>query len=220
MSNYLIHSCQKRKWYVDEYLVPSMLKQGIKRENISVYNDEHKEGCLTSFLSSYASVASVPSGVWHLQDDVIISSNFKEVTETYDRGIVCGFCSYYSKDVPFGIRPMNDIWYSFPCIRIPNTIFKNFVAWVKSPYVQNKYRVYIEQNKFVDMLFRIFVMNNHSDMLVHNLCPNIVDNVDYLLGGSVINYIRDKEPVSLYFSEQNLIEELKYSIDNSVYKQK
>ncbi len=220
MSKYLIHACAKRKWYVDEFLVPSMLKQGIERENILVYNDSSKEGCLKSFLSSYDNIASVVGGIWHLQDDVIISSNFKEITETYDKGIVCGFCSFYSEDVPFGIRPISDIWYSFPCIRIPNMVFKNFVNWVKSPEIQNKYRVYIEQNKFVDMLFRIFIIQTYPDKLVHNLCPNIVDNVDYLLGGSVINYIRDKEPLSLYFSEQNLIEELKHSIDNSVYRQK
>jgi hypothetical protein len=220
MSKYLIHTCEKRKWYVDEYLVPSMIKQGIDNTNILIYNDEHKEGCLKSFISSSEMITTLRQGVWHLQDDIIISSNFKKVTEEFDKGIVCGFCSYYSEDAPIGIRPINDMWYSFPCIRIPNVVLKGFVKWINSQNTQNKYRVYIEQNKFVDLLFREYVTTIYEDKLIHNLCPNIVDNVDYLLGGSTINYIRDKQPVSLYFQEKNLIEELKHSLENTIYNKK
>lgn len=220
MAKYLIHTCSKRKWYVDEFLVPSMIKQGIECENISVYNDGAKEGCLKSFISSSEMIKTTVCGTWHLQDDIIISSWFKRITEEFDKGVVCGFCSYYSEEVPFGIRPMKDIWYSFPCIRIPNMVLRGFIKWLKSPATQNKYRVYIEQNKFVDMLFRLYIMSAYPDKTVHNLCPNIVDNVDYLLGGSTINYIRDKQPVSLYFSEQNLIEELKHSLENTIYNKK
>ena len=39
MAKYLIHACPKRMWYVQEYLVPSLLKQGIYESDISVYND-------------------------------------------------------------------------------------------------------------------------------------------------------------------------------------
>lgn len=219
MAKYLIHSCAKRKWYVDEYLVPSMLAQGIEKENILIYNDDSREGCLQSFLSSIDLISSVTHGTWHLQDDIIISSNFREITETYDKGIVCGFCSYYSEEVPIGIRTMSDMWYSFPCIRIPNQVVKGFVKWVRSQRIQNKYRVYIEENKFVDTLFRVYMLEVHPYKLVHNLYPNIVDNVDYLLGGSIINYQRDKLPISLYFLERNLVEELQCSIENSIYNQ-
>lgn len=218
MAKYLIHTCAKRKWYVEQFLLPSMLKQGISRENILIYNDGAKEGCLKSFLASSEYITSATYGTWHLQDDIIISSKFKQITEEFDSGIVCGFCSYYSENVPLGIRPINDLWYSFPCIRIPNNILKEFVNWVKSPGTQTKYKAYIEQNKFVDTLFRIFVTSYYPNRLVHNIYPNIVDNIDYLLGGSTINYEREKLPVSLYFSEKNLIEELKYSINNSIYK--
>lgn len=212
MSTYLIHSCQKRKWYVDEYLVPSMLKQGIERENILIYNDVHKEGCLKSFIESSQMITSLRGGTWHLQDDVIISSNFKELTEAYDSGIVCGFCSYYSEDVPMGIRTVKDMWYSFPCIRMPNSVLRGFINWLKSPTINNKYRAYIEANKFVDSLFREYILQNHACKTVQNLYPNIVDNVDYLLGGSTINYQRDKEPVSLYFLDTSLVEDLKMEL--------
>ena len=31
---YMIHTCEARLWYVEEYLIPSMLKQGIKEDDI------------------------------------------------------------------------------------------------------------------------------------------------------------------------------------------
>lgn len=220
MAKYLIHCVDKRKWYVDEFLVPSMIKQGIEKENILIYNDTKKLGNLRAFLSSADMIGTTVSGTWHLQDDIIISSKFREVTETYDHGIVCGFCNQYSKDLPIGIRPISDMWYSFPCIRIPNSLLKSFVKWVNLPSTQNKYRTYIEAGKFDDTLFRAYVTTTYKDKIVRNICPNIVDNVDYLLGGSLINYMRDKEINinSLYFNEKNLVEELKHSIENSVYK--
>ena len=33
---YLIHTCPKRKWYVDEYLIPSMQDQGIHRQDMQI----------------------------------------------------------------------------------------------------------------------------------------------------------------------------------------
>lgn len=220
MSTYLIHSCEKRYWYVRDYLVPSMIKQGIREEDIIVDNDDNKQGCLVSYIKSFDKIGTTLDGTWHLQDDVLISSDFKAVTEKYDSGVVCGFCSFYSNDVPAGIRPVQDMWYSFPCIRIPNVIFKGFIDWVTSKKIQKEYQVYIRDNKFVDFLFRKYVLSTYKDRIVRNLAPNIVENVDFLLGGSVINYIREDQPCSLYFNEQNLVEELKCSIENSVYKQK
>lgn len=218
MSEYLIHCCEKRKWYVDEYLVPSMLNQGINEADILIYNDDKKQGNLKSFIESAKLVRGV-SGTWHLQDDIIISSDFKKITEEFDRGIVCGFCSYYSEDVPVGIRPARDLWYSFPCIRIPNNILAEFVEWVETPEIKNRYIAYISTNKCDDTLFREFILSEHGDKTIHNLCPNIVDNVDYLLGGSLINNRRNKIE-SLFFSEKHLIEELKSSLENKVYNNK
>ena len=36
---YMIHCCPKRMWYVEEYLIPSMLRQGIDRDSIIIWND-------------------------------------------------------------------------------------------------------------------------------------------------------------------------------------
>lgn len=219
MAKYLIHTCAKRKWYVDNFLVPSMLKQGIERENIMVFNDDAKMGNLKSFIASASWLDTTVSGTWHLQDDIIISSKFRDVTEAYNKGIVCGFCSRFCSEMPIGIRPVRDMWYSFPCIRIPNIVLKGFIQWLNSASVQNKYKYYIEANKFDDSLFRNYILEVHSDKVVHNVCPNIVDHVDYLVGGSIINYTRgEKNTSSIYFNEKDLITELKQSIENSVYK--
>lgn len=212
MSTYLIHSCEKRKWYVDEYLVPSLIEQGIEKENILIYNDDKKEGCLKSFIESSKMIDTVARGTWHLQDDIIISSNFKEITEEFDKGIVCGFCSYYSKDLPMGIRPVNKMWYSFPCIRIPNAVLKGFIKWLQSATIQTKYQAYLKDNKFVDLFFNKYVTEAYPEKMVHNLCPNIVDNVDYLIGGSTINH-REDIPVSLYFPNRELIYNLKRELE-------
>ena len=209
MTKYLIHCCEKRKWYVDKYLIPSMLEQGIERDNILVYNDAAKQGNLKSFIISADLVKDTSYGTWHLQDDIIISKSFKAITEEYDKGIVCGFCNTYSKEMPIGICLTRNMWYSFPCIRIPNYTLKDFICWITSAQIQNRYKAYIEANKFDDTLFRFFMMDRYPNMIVHNIYPNIVDNVDYLLGGSIINYQRTDDPNSIYFAEPELVEELK-----------
>lgn len=209
MAKYLIHCCEKRKWYVDKFLVPSMLKQGINQDDILIYNDTLKQGNLKSFIKSAELLANKDFGTWHLQDDIIISSKFKEMTEKYDTGIVCAFCNNYSGDLPMGIRPVRDMWYSFPCIRIPNYILRDFISWLVSPSVQSKYRAYIEANKFDDSLFRIYMLKHRPQDMINNLYPNIVDNVDYLIGGSLINYRKkDCDVNSLYFNEKILKENL------------
>lgn len=216
MAKYLIHGCQQRKWYIDKFLVPSMLEQGIKREDILIFIDSEKLGNLRAFIASSEMLGN-EQGTWHLQDDVILASDFKAITEKYDKGIVCGFCNRFSEGLPTGVRLVRDMWYSFPCIRIPNNILKLFIEWLKKPSTQNKYRAYIEAGKFDDSLFRAYMLSEHPYKLVHNLYPNIVDNIDYLIGGTIANYQRDKDDNvnSLYYIEESRIEKLKKEISQN-----
>ena len=95
MFRYMIHTCNNRYWYVHDYLIPSMLKQGIPKEDIVVYLDKYNEGNLTSCMHSFHSLPS-RDNVWHLQDDVVISRDFKskiEQCESLDSFLICGFCS-------------------------------------------------------------------------------------------------------------------------------
>lgn len=213
MVKYLIHCCPKRKWYVDEYLVPSMLEQGISEDDILIYNDEKKLGNLRAFVDSANLVIGTEGATWHLQDDVIISKSFKKLTEKYQNSVVCGFCNQYSTS-PSGYRTVNMMWYSFPCIRISNKLLEEFIEWLSSSDIQNRYRFYIEKNKFDDSLFREFMIQCKPKNLVLNLLPNIVDNIDFLIGGSLINYLREEKDVgALYFRDRDLIEKLKEELE-------
>lgn len=184
MAQYMIHTCKKREWYVKEYLIPSMLEQGIYKHQIIVFTDNGELGNLKAFLTSLEHVAKPSmfySGTWHLQDDVILSSNFRKVTELNDRGVVQGFVSEYDRDDYY--------WWSFPCIRIPNTIAADFLKWMRDVAPTNpEYRMWISKNKFDDALFKAYLLEHKAE--VTHLEPNIVDHIDYLIGGSVANHQR------------------------------
>ena len=98
MSKYLIHTMPKRMWYVCGYLIPSMVSQGIDRDDIKIFNDVHHLGCLHACMRVFSELPD-EGQTWHLQDDVIISKDFKQVTETSFETIACGFASdLYDKE--------------------------------------------------------------------------------------------------------------------------
>lgn len=208
MSQYLIHTFPSRLWYVEGYLIPSMKAQGITDEQIIVYNDKNRDGELISFLKSLE--ATKDKDIWHIQDDVIISSKFKEVTETHNEGIVCGFCNSYSTGQS-GTVLVWDMWYSMPCIRIPSSIAQHFLTWMRSPEVNKKYQNYFRDNKHDDIFLQFFLRENYATMRVENIAPNIVNHIDYLIGGSLINKDRPKtipETMSSYWEEPQLLDDI------------
>lgn len=212
MAKYLIHACNQRMWYVNNYLLPSMYQQGIDKNDITVWNDAESKGTLKSCIESFEAISNNPGGTWHLQDDVLISSLFKEITEAEDRGIRCGFCSRYDKDATTGIVYGAKMWYSFPCIRIPNTLAEQFTKWLE----RNKMRLegFISANKYADNLFHMFIEEKHPTLRVVNLSPNIVEHVDYLIGGSVTNPQRDNPIVtSKYWNEPYLVQKLEKALN-------
>ena len=212
MAKYLIHTCKDRLWYVNKYLIPSMRKQGIKKKDIVVYNDRKREGQLISLIKSYDKTNG--EDFWHLQDDIIISSKFKEKTEEYDSGIVCGFCNGFSISRP-GRVVLFDMWYSMPCIRIPGYIFKEFVEWLNDESTKNTFRSYIEENKHDDVLFEAFMKNTYPKTLTYNLAPNIVNHIDHLLGGSIINKSRSKSTefiMSRFWDEPELLDHIEQEL--------
>lgn len=199
----MIHTCPQRAWYVDEYLIPSLVEQGIK--NIIVYNDVNGEGQLTSLMKSYEYTND--KDTWHLQDDVIISSRFKELTEIHNDGVVCGFCNGFSSAQP-GKTNVFSMWYSMPCIRIPGHIFRNFVFWLDTLDTKRRYGNFIETGKHDDVLFQYFMQENYNREPILNLAPNIVNHIDHLIGGSILNKARDKElsfVMAKYWDEPDLV---------------
>lgn len=210
----MIHACPKRMWYVEEYLIPSMLEQGIKEEDITIYNDINRDGNLEACLKSFESVPDNNEGTWHLQDDVLLASNFKTQSEKYDFGIVYGFTGYYDKDgdgwLPVGFVKPDKMWSSFQCVRIPNYIARKFAAWFRQ-YMQNNpvYRTIVNTGKCDDWFFKTYLKSELKNINVLNLAPNIVDHADRLIGGSVINGLRE-EPVyrARFWEEEELYEQL------------
>lgn len=211
MEQYLIHTCKQRKWYVDKYLVPSLKKQGIK--NILIYNDENGDGQIQSLIKSFKLTKC--KDTWHLQDDIIISSRFKELTEKYNEGVVCGFCNSFSNGRP-GYVSLISMWYSMPCIRIPGDIFAQFVNWLCSPSTQRRYKAFFDEKKHDDMFLQHFLKENYPNIRLRNLKPNIVNHIDHLIGGSIINGGRTKTPeylMATYWDEPELLADIKKKLE-------
>lgn len=210
MSKYMIHAVPQRMWYVKEYLIPSMIDQGIAEDDIIVYVDKKKEGNLKSFIKSFKQAGKLENeGTWHLQDDVIISHNFKTVTESIDFGIVCGFKSGYDKDTPAGPRPIQEMWFSFPCIRVPTKIARECAEWVEKFMIGNQvYKEYWKDGVNDDWFFRRYVWDYYKNDYIINLNPNLVDHIDYLIGGTVNSSKRGKQMRSVLWEDNYLVEEL------------
>lgn len=212
---YMIHTCNDRLWYVNDFLVPSMKAQGIPEKNITVFRDRHNLGNLRACIASFNQLPDDDTGTWHLQDDVVISRWFRERTTQYDDGLVCGFASKYCEHNPPGVVNPDNIWYSFPCIRMPNLLAHQFVNWFNQVAVKEpKYRTWIEQNKFDDEFFKIFVQTTYPGLRLRNVSPNLVDHIDYMLGGSTVRS-RTGECRSIFWNEENVIKELEYKLQQA-----
>lgn len=214
MSYYMVHAGMARKNYVDRYLIPSMVEQGIPKNHIIRILDINKEGCLTMYKKAYRDLPRyIPKGtegVWHIQDDVVISRKFKELTEKYDEGVVCGFCSGWHYDIgPMGNVPSQDMWFSSPCIRIPIKYSTEFLDWLEASE-EPEVILHVEMNKGEDFLFKRFLSQVYPDLKVLNLSPNPVDHIDYLIGGSTVNQQRGPTIVkSTFWVDECVTEGLK-----------
>lgn len=211
MAKYIIHACPERMWYVYEYLIPSMKQQGIFDQDITVKCDNERLGNLESYMKSFQYMDD-EDGTWHITDDVIICRRFKEITELYDDGIVCGFSVFPTNKV--GLVNYSDMWWSFPCIRIPNYLARECAKWFYSYAInQDEYKKRIESKIDDDWFFKEFLRLNYPDIKVLNLQPSIVDHVDYLIGGSLVRgcivKIRAK-----YFDDQDLVKALEKKLNN------
>ncbi len=208
MSKYMIHTCPARLWYVKEHLLPSLLQQGIMQDDIEIYNDSNHDGNLMSTLKSFRLLPD-NGQTWHLQDDVIISNKFASITEYFSPvyNIVSGFCSIYDDDTIGGVKP-HDMWYSFQCIRIDNRLAHEFISWVKHEDEINRHFVQISNNMFDDSLFKDFMKNRHPDANCFNICPNLVEHIDDLIGGSTLVNRKEKMK-SKFWNDPELVLELK-----------
>jgi hypothetical protein len=212
---YVIHTCPDRLWYVEDFLVPSMKKQGINAKDIIVDNDAERMGTLKFYLKSFSQIPKDTYGTWHLQDDVVLSKHFAERTKQYDDGLVNGFCSNYCKQKVPGVVKPDKMWYSFPCMRIPNILIHDFLHWFYNYAIkQQKWQHMVEANKFIDAFFMYFIKEQYPNLRMRNVSPNLVDHVDYLLGGSTINAVKFQtlDRRASFWNEPDVIRNLEWEL--------
>lgn len=220
----MIHTCESRFWYIKDFLLPSMLKQGIQADNILVYRDKNRIGNLRAWVDScnrlavksrYAKIEQV----WHLQDDVVISKDFKKITEELaDNDIVCGFTCGYETQPEVGKFKIAEhkMWYSFPCINIATYLTTEFANWANCNLWQSQhFKEAVKRGNCDDLIFREWLYDNYPNLDEINLNPNIINHIDSWLGGSICNQQRDpeKDTTALFWEDKGELAELKSMLD-------
>ena len=231
MAYYMIHCCPERLWYVKDFLLPSMLEQGIDGSHIFIYNDKNKIGNLRAWVDSCNRLAKLSDDknighVWHLQDDVVISKNFKKVTEEYSiqpLAIICGFTCCYDDKPLVGIYELAEqkLWYSFPCIRLSTELTTKFAEWANVNLWQSKhFASAVRRNNCDDLIFKEWLYDNYEELHELNLSPNLVNHIDKWIGGSQCNKQRsdDQDTMSAFWIDNGELETLEKKLKD--YKNK
>lgn len=209
---YIIHSCNNRLQYVNDYLIPSMMKQGITSNNIILYNDNNNIGCLKSWFASCKFLEEKYPDVdfWHLQDDVVICNGFAELTnDLMGDKIINGFvCKKHNPNNwhKIGLQPVSEYWMSFQCNYIPSKYINAFVKWfMLNILIRKKYKHYYEHNRHDDFFFWKSVKDCFPNDKIYNLYPCLVDHIDYLIGGSVITTEKQYVREAVYWNEERRV---------------
>ena len=216
---YLIHTYPKRLWYVEKYLIPSMLKQGIRETDIYIYNDEYKKGNLFAFMESLEYInenLSKEKGLWHLQDDVVLCKNFKEESVKASNKVINGFVNKnYANVEKSGEVNVKDYWYSFPCVYIPNRYIDDFLNWIEKVREHAPFRKKYLSGRYDDWFFYKFLEMEYPIDTMINLKPNLVDHIDYLIGYTT-GKRRKVQVRAEYFKDLDLVKELERSIKDDL----
>lgn len=212
---YMIHEAPSRTWYVDNFLIPSMLEQGIKGSDIIRWCDTDGEGNLLSCMKSFLWCGEhTNDATWHLQDDIVICKDFAKRTKENNQGIVCGMVvdDWGPDYTKIGWQPVKELWYSFQCIRIPDKIAGECGVWFFTDAMKRdnaEYRNRIRRKKHDDDFFQFFLFEKYSHINILNMKPNLVNHIDYMLGGSLINSERERAiNHAAYWEDNQMLEEL------------
>ena len=212
----MIHACPDRLWYVREILLPELERQGA---DVSVWTDRERKGNLVSCMEAFATCAG-DGDTWHLQDDVLPARDFADRAMELEgvNGIICGFvnevggpdCNLRGNVIPA------DMWYSFPCIRIPNELARECAQWFLGGAWKNEAQAIGEalfgSGRGDDWFFKEFMEICHPVDPVLNLTPCLVEHVDWLIGGSMVSAWRGFCARAVYWDDEELVEDLKQRI--------
>lgn len=212
----LIHACPKRMWYVEGFLLPELERQGA--DEVEVWNDTEGKGNLRACMEAFASRTG-DGGTWHIQDDVLLCRDFTERCRQHDEGVVYGFCNEAFTDDPLqtGHVSVEDAWHSFQCVRIPDAYARECAAWLEGPgKTSGMYSIWIQSGKMDDDVFRTFLVDRHGRENVENLKPNLVEHVDWIVGGSVLHPWRGYIARAHFWDDEDLVRELKEAVKGKV----
>ena len=212
----LIHACLQRMWYVRDFLIPMLQEQGA--EHIEVWQDIGKKGNLRSCMDSFATRIG-DGGTWHIQDDVLPCRDFVKRCKENDEGLVYGFCcrNFNDRLDADGEVYVADAWHSFQCVRIPDAWARDCAEWVFSKAWQAEsylpeLQILFGLNQGDDTFYHEYVNCRHGHETALNLKPNLVEHVDWLIGGSSIQKWRDYIARAEFFEDLDLVDELKERI--------
>lgn len=210
----LIHACPKRMWYVEQFLIPSLLEQGAE---VEVWNDILIKGNLKACIESFA--ARKGNGfTWHIQDDVLICRDFVKRCEEIRTGVAYGFANQDFTDDVENVGKVNvfSSWHSFQCVKIPDEYARECAEWESSgawkESTNYELQILHDGNMGDDTLFREFLISRHKDDVVTNVAPNLVEHVDFLIGGSILSKTRGFWPCAYYWDDGDLVAELEAKI--------
>lgn len=208
----LIHACPKRMWYVEGFLLPELERQGASE--VEVWNDTTGAGNLYSCMASFAARTG-DGGTWHVQDDVLLCRDFVKRCWQYDDGVVYGFCNEAFTDDPLqtGRVSVADAWHSFQCVRIPDAYARECAAWLDGPgKTSGLYPVWMSSGKMDDDVFRTFLLDRHGRETVVNMKPNLVEHVDWVIGGSILSPWRGFLARAHWWEDEDLVTELQEAV--------
>lgn len=215
----LIHACPGRMWYVDGFLVPSLKEQGA--DEVEVWCDTELKGNLAACQERFASRQG--HGItWHIQDDVLICRDFVKrcrELDALDGDVAYGFCNESFTDDPAqsGHVSVFDAWHSFQCVRIPDDYARECAEWFKTDGRNNQYySLWVASSMMDDSVFREFLLDRHSYEMVHNVKPNLVEHVDYIIGGSALHPWRGYIANAYFWEDKELVAELKEAVKGKV----
>lgn len=200
-----IHACKQREVYVRAILIPELKKQGFKC--IRVHMDDGK-GNLQAYIDSYRELPDT-GDVWHLEDDVFPDSRFYDWSlglAQFPGVIIAGFGAgqYYGlRDFGYCVAP-SELFLSFPCIRIPSEVIKDFLRWYDDKGCRDPKA---KTGKEIDSLFRDFLIIH--GITGFNFRPCIVEHVDDLIGGSIVNPDRIPLKAAIFEGDLSPLESLR-----------
>ena len=77
---------------------------------------------------------------------------------------------------------------------------------------RGKYVRYWSKGKYDDFLFWEFMKQKHGNAMVYNVVPNMVQHIDYIIGGSTINPHHNRMWRAAYWMEPEREEALKKAV--------